>query len=199
MVLWYRLATDGSRHPGMIRDAQRGMRLTRQWVASLKRNNQRVAAMGSSAGGRLVATLAAYHDQWIDEHDDLRTAYNARPDAILLSYPIIDLQGAGAYTGSRRNLLEESPQPALLRALSLQNSVKPGHMPVFAWSTADDASVQVGHSILYAQACWAVSLPCELHVFKKGRHGLGLAEEYADVSTWFDHAVAFLQRHLAMD
>lgn len=54
--------------------------------------------------------------------------------------------------------------------------------PTFLWHTADDASVEVENSFLFAQALKKENIPFELHIYPKGPHGLSLATAETDES-----------------
>jgi acetyl esterase/lipase len=61
--------------------------------------------LGFSAGGHLASTVAVLGDDLSSPDDDLRGAHSARPDAVVLCYPVIDLGGRWAHAGSRVALL----------------------------------------------------------------------------------------------
>jgi acetyl esterase/lipase len=72
--------------------------------------------------------------------------------------------------------------PADLReAVSPERHVGADTPPAFIFHAADDPLVGVEQSLLFAQACWAVKVPTELHVFPRGGHGRLFAYA-ADVS-----------------
>jgi acetyl esterase/lipase len=56
--------------------------------------------------------------------------------------------------------------------------------PAFLFHTADDASVPVENSLVFVQAMHQSGVPVELHVFPKGRHGVGLAPSDPVLSQW---------------
>ncbi len=60
IVLKYRLGVDGYRHPAMLHDAARAVRLTRAKASEWKIDAKRVGIMGSSAGGHLAATCSPF-------------------------------------------------------------------------------------------------------------------------------------------
>jgi acetyl esterase/lipase len=198
-VLHYRLASDGHHHPAQVHDAQRAVRLIQQRVANGNSRGRKIAVLGFSAGGHLAATLAVHHGHFTHGSDELARDHSARPDAAVLCYPVIDLLGEAAHTGSRWALLGEARENDrdLAALLSPQRHVSPDTPPTFLWHTAEDRGVPMTNSLLFAQACHAHGVPVELHVFENGDHGLGLAPDHPAVATWFDHAVAFLKRHLA--
>ena len=49
--------------------------------------------------------------------------------------------------------------------------------PTFLWATAADELVPVQYSLLMATALADAGVPFELHVFEKGKHGMGLANQ----------------------
>src|SRR5438128_9396938 len=55
-VLKYRLGSAGYRHPVMLQDAARAVRLVRASAGDWKLDSKRIGIMGSSAGGHLAST-----------------------------------------------------------------------------------------------------------------------------------------------
>ena len=194
-VLRYRLGPK-SKHPDMINDLQRAIRLIRSKAAEWKIQNAKVAILGFSAGGHLASTGAVHFDRWTSPADDLAPAFSARPDAAILCYPVISMTEPMGHMGSRRNLLGHDADPALVDLLSNHLHVKADTSPSFLWHTADDGPVPVENSLAYFGACRKNRVPAELHVYEYGAHGLGLAKDRSDVSTWVGHAGEFLKRHL---
>jgi acetyl esterase/lipase len=183
------------RHPAMIHDAQRAVRLVRQHAWPWHVRPYRIGALGFSAGGHLTATLGVHYDKFTCPDDDLADKYSARPDALVLCYAVIDLMTL-THKGSRENLLGHKPDPALVELLSLQKQITAQTPPTFLWHTATDGAVPVQNSILYALACREKGVPAELHVYESGGHGMGLAEPHPSISTWPRLCGLFLVRHL---
>jgi hypothetical protein len=61
-VLKYRLAIHGYRHPAMLDDAARAVRMVRSKAMTWGVDRDRVGIMGSSAGGHLASTLVTHFD-----------------------------------------------------------------------------------------------------------------------------------------
>src|SRR5436190_1969240 len=61
-VVKYRLGSGGYRHPAMLQDAARAVRMVRTRAAEWKIDPRRVGVIGSSAGGHLVSTLITHFD-----------------------------------------------------------------------------------------------------------------------------------------
>jgi acetyl esterase/lipase len=150
--------------------------------------------LGFSAGGHLASTLATHHQRFVSPEDDLASSQDARPDAAVLCYPVIDM-GEFAHVMSRNRLLGPDPDPALLTLLSNHLQVTADTPPTFLWHTADDAGVPMEGSLFFAAACRKHKVPVELHVFESGKHGLGLADGQP-AGAWKDFCVEFLRRHL---
>lgn len=200
-VLRYRTAAAGHRHPAMLHDVQRAVRVLRDRAESWHIDPRGVAVLGFSAGGHLAASSATLHGQHTCADDDLAGRCSDRPDAAVLCYPVIDLAGVAAHSGSCRNLLGDPPAAGMPEQMSLHTRVDAHTPPTFLWHTAEDAGVPVENALLFAAACRAAGVPFELHVFERGRHGVGLADgngcpDLPDVAPWADLCVAFLRRHL---
>ena len=59
-MLKYRLGSNGYRHPIMLQDVQRAIRLVRSRAADWNIDPRRVGVMGSSAGGHLASTALTH-------------------------------------------------------------------------------------------------------------------------------------------
>jgi acetyl esterase/lipase len=182
-VLQYRL---GPRyhHPAPLQDAQRALRMVRSGAAEWGVDPARIGILGFSAGGHLASTAATHFDDGNPEADDPVARESSRPAFAVLCYPVITLEGPFAHVGSRTALLGDSPDPALVEALSNERHVTSRTPPTFLFHTADDASVPVENSLLFFSALRKAGVAAELHVFAHGRHGVGLAPDDPSLSQW---------------
>ena len=78
-VLKYRLGSKGSRHPIMLGDAARAVRLVRSRAAEWKLDPARIGIMGSSAGGHLTTTLLTHFDAGKPNDTDPIERHSSRP------------------------------------------------------------------------------------------------------------------------
>lgn len=134
-----------------------------------------VAAVGFSAGGHLAGMLATmFSDPHIERclKDD---AALVRPDAAVLSYPVVT--GDPALTHADTFATVTGGDPALREALSLERNVTEGSVPAFLWHTGEDGAVPAENTLLLASAYRRAGVPFELHLFERGTHGLSLANE----------------------
>jgi acetyl esterase/lipase len=190
-VLKYRLAESG--HPAPLQDVLRAVRHVRSRAAALGLDAHRIGVVGSSAGGHLAASAGTLYD-----HPDGRTgaaldAVSARPDFMILLYPVIAMEGPTAHAGSRKALLGEHPAPELAHRMSLETQVTGATPPTLLIHTQGDATVPVENSIAFYQALTRARVPAELHVFEQGGHGVGMAEGLGTTSAWPERAEQWLK------
>ena len=173
IVLKYRLGSKGYRHPAMLQDAARAVRLTRSKAGEWKIDASRVGIMGSSAGGHLASTLLTHYDAGNPGAEDPVERVSSRPDLGILCYAVISM-GEFTHQGSRKNLLGAEPDAQLVELLSNEKQVTKDTPPTFLWHTWEDSAVKVENSLHFAAALRQNGVPFELHVFQKGGHGMGL-------------------------
>jgi acetyl esterase/lipase len=175
-VLKYRLGSNGYRHPAMLQDAERAVRMVRANAAPWHIDPKRVGIMGSSAGGHLASTLMTHFEPGDTNANDPIERESSRPDIGILCYPVITF-GEFAHVGSRDNLLGKHPSPELVKLLSNELQVTKDTPPCFIWQTFDDKTVPVENSLLFANALRKAGVPFDLHIYEHGRHGLGLNDK----------------------
>jgi acetyl esterase/lipase len=191
-VLKYRLGSDGYRHPAMLQDAARAVRLVRHRAKEWNLDAHRIGIMGSSAGGHLASTLLTHFDAGDPAAADPVDQVSSRPDLGVLCYPVITM-GPGTHRGSRRNLLGESPSEELIEMLSNERQVTAETPPCFLWHTVEDSTVPVENSLEFAAALQRARVPFELHLYEQGRHGLGLGNrEGGPILPWADECLRWL-------
>lgn len=74
----------------------------------------------------------------------------------------------------------------LIHKYSLQNQVTKDSAPAFIWHGGQDGLIFPRNSMLFANALMENGVPCELHIFGTGGHGLGLANEVTSNNFWED-------------
>jgi len=173
-VLKYRLGSNGYRHPRMLEDAARAVRLVRAKTGDWKVDAKRVGIMGSSAGGHLASTLLTHFDSGNPRATDPIERQSSRPDLGILCYAVISM-GTNTHQGSKNNLLGNDPSPELVKLLSNELQVTPQTPRCFIWHTYEDAAVKVENSLDFATALRKAGVPFDLHIYQEGRHGIGLA------------------------
>ncbi len=182
-VLKYRHAPR-YRHPAPLQDAQRALRLVRSRAAEFGVAPDRIGIWGFSAGGHLASTAATHFDEGNPAADDPIERVGSRPDFLILAYPVISFTTEYVHKGSRRNLLGDHPDPALLESLSNEKQVNARTPPTFLFHTTEDQGVPPENSILFYLALRKAGVPAEMHIYERGRHGVGLAPSDPVLSSW---------------
>jgi acetyl esterase/lipase len=182
-VLRYRL---GPRyhHPIELGDAQRALRTVRSHAAEWKIDPGRIGIMGFSAGGHLAMTASTWFDAGNPQAPDVVDRAGSRPDFAVLGYPVISMTAAWTHRGSRNNLLGENPDADLAKRLSGEEAVTKDTPPTFIFQTNEDTAVPAENSVYYYLALRKAQVPAEMHVFEKGPHGVGLANDNAALAPW---------------
>lgn len=180
-VLEYRVAP--SAYPAEPSDIQRAMRTVRYHAAEY--GIEKIAVMGFSAGGHLAGTISVHYDVDFYEPMDEIDEISAKPDASILCYPVLDFFEF-RHEGTRTNLIGSNPRKDMKEFFSLYKHVTEETPVTFLWHTAEDATVPVENSLLYAAALSENKVPFELHVYPYGHHGLGMAPEEPHVASWLE-------------
>lgn len=160
-------------------------------------NQQKIATMGFSVGGHIVAL---FNDYWSSQWLNTLSHTNAeiiKPAAVILGYPVIDFN-LGFPNDSKKiaswtNDTEE---------MAADHHVSETNVPTFVWVTADDPLVPSENALSYVNALSQNHVPYEYHVFAHGPHGLALADERtawnpesdnSHVAHWFQLATEWLK------
>jgi acetyl esterase/lipase len=175
-VLKYRLGSSGYHHPAMLNDAARALRWVRANASKFKVDPRRVGIMGSSAGGHLAATLMTHFDAGDTNATDVIERESSRPDLGILCYAVVSM-GEFAHRGSKQNLLGTNATYELARNLSNELQVTTNTPPCFLWATFEDKTVPIENTLLFAGTLRKNNVPFDLHVYEKGRHGIGLLDK----------------------
>ncbi|WP_249311655.1 alpha/beta hydrolase [Congzhengia minquanensis] len=161
--------------PLPLLDARRGIRYVRHYAEKFGIDKNKVAIMGSSAGGHLAALTSTYFDTIDYEGKDEIDKEDFLPNAQILCYPVIDLHTPIAHEGSGMCLLgaryDSDFEKFIPRLLASEKTPQ-----AFIWHTFEDDAVDVRNSLGYAAALREKGVPTELHVFPNGGHGKGRSE-----------------------
>ena len=194
VVLKYRLGSKeyGSyRYPVPQLDAKRAIRLVRANAAKWNIDPAKVGIMGSSAGGHLAAMTAVKNDQGDPDSADPVEKMSSRPDFAILCYAqtSMDLR-YGKCCGSRANLLGEKDE--FIPEVAAYTHVSANTPPCFLWHTVEDRAVPVRNVLDFANALEDKKVPFSLHIYLKGRHGIGLGKKDAP-HPWGEELIFWLK------
>ncbi|MCH2181922.1 MAG: alpha/beta hydrolase [Mariniblastus sp.] len=191
----YRHRNKGYGHPAPMQDVQRAIATVRSRSDQWKIDENQIGVLGFSAGGHLASTAATHFGEGNPQSEDGVERVSNRPDFAILCYPVIAFDEPFTHRGSQRNLLGKNPDPELLKSLSNEKRVTPQTPPCFLWHTTADTGVLPENSIRFYQALVENDVPAELHLYEKGRHGLGLARGIPGTSNWPAELIEWLRHH----
>ena len=183
-VLTYRQPDDAimeNKSIGPLQDGQRAIRLVRRHAKEWGIKPEKIGIMGFSAGGHVASTISTHYNEKVYDSVD---STSARPNFSLLIYPVISMDSTITHSGSRVNLLGNSPTPEQVMYFSNEFQVNEQTPPAFVVHSLDDDVVPVQNSIKYALAMKKYHVPCELHIYESGGHGYGMAPGGSTQSMW---------------
>ncbi len=191
-VLKYRLGPK-YRYPVQLEDAQRAIRYARLHAQEFGIRRDRIGIWGFSAGGHLASTAGTHFDAGDKGATDIIERESSRPDFMILAYPVITMMDPYVHRGSLHALLGDKPDPQLVRLLSNELQVTPQTPPTFLFHTGNDPVVPVENSIEFDEALNKAGVPAEMHIYLKGRHGVGLATSDPVLRTWPERLADWLK------
>lgn len=172
--------------PLPLLDARRAVRWVRANAEKYGINKNKIAVMGSSAGGHLAALVSTYTKPIDFEKQDGIDSEDFLPNATILCYPVVispDAEGV-SHKGSYDNLMGEKAAFANSKYLDPALNVTESTPTAFIWHTSEDNVVNVINSYKYASELRKHNIAHELHVLPHGGHGMGLAAEQPHVAQW---------------
>jgi len=181
--------------PAPLQDILRAIRTVRSRAKGFGVNPDRLGVMGFSAGGHLAASAGTLYLDPLGMTGAPIDAYSARPDFMILLYPVITMQVPYVHAGSRKSLLGENPSADLISHYSLELQVNAKTPPTFLVAAEDDKSVPPKNSLLFYEALRKAGVSAELHFFEKGGHGFGLRQGLGPTSEWPQRAAEWMTVH----
>jgi acetyl esterase/lipase len=181
-VLKYRLLEYGQ--PAPLQDVLRAVRLVRSRAVGYGIKPDRLGVMGFSAGGHVAACAGTLYDLPGGRTGAALDAVSARPDFLLLIYPVLTMKDPFTHAGSRSNLLGPAPVPELVERYSTELHVNQNTPPAFLLTTFEDRVVPAENCLEFFEAMHRAGVPAELHAYEKGPHGFGLRPGAGPVSEW---------------
>lgn len=175
-VLQYRLPAEGHVNGADVplEDGQRAMRYVREHAKEWGLSPNKIGFLGCSAAGHLGATLGAQFDKKVYEPIDALDTVSARPDFLILLYPVISMDDKYTHLESRTNLLGQNPSEDVIKEYSPNLHITKNSPKTFITAANDDPAVPPMNSVLYYEGLQQAGVEAELHIFKEGNHGFGI-------------------------
>lgn len=212
-----------SAFPQPLCDLADAIRLVRKHTVEWHVNPDRIVVLGFSAGGQVCAS---YGNLWSEDLlQGHGTPAERQPNAVVLGYPMLDVRSLGQsgragtldlrqvtgqeastryeefFRRSRLASLGDDPNDETLHLASPLETVGTKTPPTFIWTTFGDQLIDPAQDLAYARRLHEAGVPCELHVFAEGEHGLALADRTcarkpkhidAHVAHWIELTIEWL-------
>lgn len=169
--------------PAPYVDACRAIRLTRSLAEKESLLTDRLVLMGFSAGGHLTATIGTQPELLREKADDLADKYSARPDGMVLVYPVISFC-EWTHEGSCSNFLGADASFDLRQRFSADLHVDEKTPPSVLFHANFDQAVPVQNSLRFVEACVRHGVKAELLVYPRDFHGIGPDESEPSIALW---------------
>lgn len=173
---------DGAHYPAPMEDLAKAVRYVLSNAQALNVTPENYAVFGFSAGGHMAACFGT-------EALGYRKYGLPRPGALVLGYPVITM-GALSHRISRKTLLGNPPQTALVDRTSVENNVTDRYPRTYLWHCRSEKVVDVRNSLLLDAALTRHHVPHRLNLVDAGTHGWGLAKQ-TPAEGWLEDAVSF--------
>ena len=194
-VLKYRLPNSKSvmvSNEAPLQDAQRAIRLVRYHAKKWGIHTNEIGIMGFSAGGHLASTLGTQFASPNNFKESKIDQISARPDFMILAYPVVTMKEKYTHKGSRNSLLGINPSEQLIHKYSNEEQVTKDTPPTFIVHSGDDTAVPVENSLQFYKALKDVGIQTEIHIYPYGGHGYALATGKGRLSNWSDRLYEWL-------
>lgn len=159
-----------------------------------------ISVAGFSAGGNLALSLGIYANQSVITSEIGLTYENIRPERIILGYPAVTLHPKYEGEGSElpdeltklmdKGLMPDFRGPSIreiligheninekdAESLNLLQYLHNDLPPIFIWGSYKDSIIPATDLTMLATRLYELDVPCELHMFGNGSHGLSLCD-----------------------
>lgn len=152
-------------------------------IAHIKRNAkkynidpERIFVCGFSAGGHLAASIGTLWHKSIAAFEGMEQGEN-KPCGMVICYGACTL-GEYSHELSRKFVFgKDKLSKEEIEEYSPDKNVDGRTVPAFIWHTANDEVVDVGNALEMASALVEKEIPCEVHIYPFGYHGLSVCKD----------------------
>ena len=177
-VFWlkYRLPGEGheNRSDVPLQDAQRAIRLVRANASEWGLDPNRIGVLGFSAAGHMMSMAGTMFERKVYEPVDAADSLSARPDYLMLLYPVISMEDGVTHPDTQKALLGDSPDEQTIREYSTDRHVPKNAPPTLLILADDDVDVVPENSIRFYRALKKQGVPAEMHIYAQGKHGFSV-------------------------
>lgn len=173
--------------PDALIDLANAVALIRENAEKWHIDSSKIVVCGFSAGGHLAASLGCFWNSEFLKDYIPHASEKIRPNALLLSYPVITSDENYSHEESIMNVIgsiSSSDAEKICKSLgrknmcevvSIEKNINADFPPTFIWHTVQDEAVSAKNTLLLADALFKAKIDCEYHLFNRGKHALSLA------------------------
>lgn len=181
-IVYYRVRKK-ARYPHPQEDLARAVKEVLNRVEEYRVDSDNYSVWGSSAGGHLAGSFGTEIMGW--------QQYGLpKPGAIILSYPVISMEGDLPHRETHDNLLGKHTTAAMERSASIDRNVTENYPPTYIWCGDADSTVDPENTRRMAAALRDAVVPCRCEIFPGVEHGVGPGTGTA-AEGWIGQAVEF--------
>ena len=173
-ILHYSVA-DHAVWPNQLNDVEQALKMIRDNADAWQVDSNKICTIGFSAGGHLSVAVSSMGTE--------------RPNAQIVGYPAVIAE-----------TVSHMPTP---KVPDLIGCIDKNTAPTFIFSTMEDELVSIDNSIRLIDALNKAGVPSEIHIFKRGCHGMSLATPHIsnglkqfihpEIALWFEMSMNFLR------
>lgn len=208
--------------PTALKELATAIAQVRQHAEEWRVDADNIILAGFSAGGNLALSGGIYFNKPEMTTELGFTPEQVRPNAIVLGYPAVSLHPMRSSVPPeilekiKAGLLPSFEGPSIRQillgkldctekeyeSLNLLKKLHADMPPVFVWGSYEDSLIPVTDLTDLASELSRLHVPCELHLYNHGPHGMSLADETVKdaeelvgihLRTWFDLALQWLK------
>ena len=191
-LLHTRFIVRGNQYPDPQNDLQRAIEYIKDHAELYGIDTLTVGAMGFSAGGHLVMSVA-----------EIYRSTRSRPSFVVPIYPVVSFAMDCTHKRSRRGLLGEYKKyrKTYRDSLSLERHVPSDCPPVFLVNCLDDPIVDFRNSVLLDSALQAKNINHEYVQYKTGGHGFGVSNKKGTEESrqWKEEFLKWFKSHIVQN
>lgn len=206
------LDTD-ARYPLPVLEMMEAIHYVRTHAEALCLDDSRLFLMGFSAGAHVCASCGVFWNapEFTGQLSFIPRGQELRVSGMVLCYPMLNPspEGRPASASGDGKLIREflyqtqTPNQEQKDAVNVLKHVSPATLPAFVWHSVNDPVVPSVETTRFVLELQQNGVSCEYHLFEKGRHAMGLANEvYArtpedaqpDIAVWTDLAHRWMKR-----
>ncbi|ULO06545.1 alpha/beta hydrolase [Paenibacillus sp. 19GGS1-52] len=221
-VLTYSVKIDNP-FPTALFELAHAMATIREHAEEWLVDKDNISVIGFSAGGNLALSLGVYYNQPLLTGGTGLSPAQIKPNQLLLGYPAVTLKPRSEKTPDfvielmEKGLMPDMRGPSIREILKGKENLSDvekdslnllhhihGELPrTFIWGTYEDSVILPTDLFHLAEALFCNEVPCELHMFEKGSHGMSLSDEtvkspetiqHLHLSEWFNLSVKWLRQ-----